>query len=371
MKVISTLAAMAAACLPLSAFAQSITPASHEDTIDLGSSGSVEVTVSTPTEGTATDLIDVVFLADNTGSMSSELSAVKAEAFNLLTALGLSGADIRYAVTSYFGDPVEGNTPGNTGSNDRFAAYNAIQTFTSDTTAVQGAINQWFASGGGDGPEAAIYSLHQIATGGADSESGVGSGIDLGFRSSATKIVVWFGDIGNHEDTVDVPEAIAALQAAGITVIAISSGGSLNRSGDSANQATRIVEATGGIEATAGSTDLAAVILDTLGDVTDTIDLNLTLSEMFPGLPVTVTCTSVGGCDDVGLGESRTFLISYNGMEVGTYTFTASVTGLSVSVDPIRITVVDGTPEVPVPAAAVLFLTGLAGFVARRKKARA
>lgn len=372
MRKLISIAAAIGALLPVAAMAQSITPATYTDTINEGESGSFKVTVTTPDSGPATDLIDIVFLADNTGSMGGEIAAIQAQALALLSTLEASGADINYAVTSYFGDPSESSfyAAGNLGSNSSSASYNAITPFTGDITTVQAGINQWFASGGGDGPEAAIYALYQIATNGALSTGGVGSGIDLGFRSGASKIVVWFGDIGNHEDTVTVPEAIAALQAAGITVIAINSGGNLNSFGDSPNQATNIVNATGGIETTASSSELVDAILDSIDDVTTFIDLELVLSETFPGLPVTVMCVSAEGCDDVGVGESRMFMVSYDGLAVGTYTFEATVTGLSVKVDPITIHVVGG-PEVPLPGAALLFLTGAGGLVARRKLRRA
>lgn len=384
MRKLHMLAAMAALIIPGTSYAQSITPESFSDTIALGTSGDFDVTVSTPTSGPATDLLDIVFLADNTGSMGGEIGAVQSEATRLLSELTGTGADINFGVTSYFGDPVEfsaGSPAGNDdGTNNSRVPYNVLTPLTSDTTAVQDGIDLWRASGGGDGPEGGLFALHQIATDGGATDgtatrpdlAGLSTGIDLGFRPGATKIVVWFGDIGQHTNTVDVPEAITALNDAGITVLAINSGGNLNFGGDTLAQATDITTATGGLEAAAGSADLVDTILSLIGTATSTVDLGLTLSETFPGLPTTVTCISPEGCDDVGLGESRVFNIAYDGDEVGVYTFAASVDGLSgLSVDPIRITVTDAGAPVPLPAAALFFGTGLAGFAMRRKRQRA
>ncbi|MGG5891159.1 hypothetical protein ACLF3G_29235, partial [Falsiroseomonas sp. HC035] len=110
-----------------------------------------------------------------------------------------------------------------------------------------------FASGGGDTPEANFFGLQQVATSGGatdglgstDVAGGFGTGANTGWRSGAGKVVVWFGDASSHTTTVSQAEAIAALQANGVTVVGIntqSAGFGIDQSG----QASANTGATGG-----------------------------------------------------------------------------------------------------------------------------
>jgi len=86
---------------------------------------------------------------------------------------------------------------------------------------VQNAINAWSAGGGADRPESQLYALYKIAADPA-----------IGWRTGASKVVVWFGDNPGHDPVpnaatglgFDITEAVTtkALQDAGIRVIAIS-----------------------------------------------------------------------------------------------------------------------------------------------------
>jgi len=87
--------------------------------------------------------------------------------------------------------------------------------------AVQSAVNVWTAAEGSDSSEGQLWALQQVATDPA-----------IGWRPGAKRIVVWFGDAPGHDPVcaaisgaaADVTEATAtaALQAASITVVAVS-----------------------------------------------------------------------------------------------------------------------------------------------------
>lgn len=374
------LIAAGAAMFSLPAAAQSITPDSFSDMIDVGGMTMETFTVTTPDTGPATDLVDIFFLADNTGSMGSEIAAVQTGAAGLLTDILGTGLDAAFGVGAYFGDPVEGVALGGPGIGQMGsgAAYSLITPITTDTMAVTDGIDDWTASGGGDTPEGGLFALHQVATeGGAtdgvgSSDGGVGTGLTTGWRAGSTKVIVWFGDRGQHEETVDVAEAISALTGEDVIVVAISVGGDLNSSGDTPGQATAIADATGGLDLTGvTSSTIVDTILAAVGDVTSTIDLDLVASTSFPGLDVMIECVSVAGCDGVGAGESRDFKVKYTGAMAGLYEFDLCVPGLKGVCSAQSILVKGDRPsDVPVPAALPLLISGLAGlgFASRRKK---
>lgn len=375
--------AVVAALFAAPAAAQSISPTSFSDTVGVGGMTMETFTVTTGAEGPATNLVDIVFLADNTGSMGSAIGTVKANATSLLADILATGLDAHFGVASYFGDPIEGVTPGGPSLGNFGNAFNLITQLTDDSTAITAGINAWFASGGGDGPEGGLFALQQLATSGANTSGGIGTGLDPLWRPGAQKVIVWFGDINQHDETVDVAEAIAALTGEDVIVIAISTqpgptlgldgtccGGAHNHGPD---QAADIVAATGGLDLTSSTSGIVDAIVAAVSDVTSTIDLSLIPANGdFSGLTIDVTCISVEGCDGVGAGESRDFKVTFTGDTPGSYAFDLVVPGLSGVASAIDITVTGELSEVPVPAALPLLLTGLAGlgFASRRRRPR-
>ena len=93
--------------------------------------------------------------------------------------------------------------------------YRLNQAITASIPAAQAGINAWAAGGGGDTPECQLFALQTLATSPA-----------TGFRIGSSRIVVWFGDQPGHDPCNGATEATAtaALIAAGIRVIAISTG---------------------------------------------------------------------------------------------------------------------------------------------------
>lgn len=201
--------------------------------------------------------IDVYFLTDSTGSMTSIIDAVRARVDEILTELVTAaskvGADVHFGVGNYrdMDSPV----------GERFA--HQVRLSASPESAADG-IRAWAVGGGGDTAEGQFYALDQLAQ---------PPGGSIGWRDDAKRIVVWIGDAPGHDPicqavsglSYDITElsVTAKLQAESIFVLAISaSNPGLNADpvplstgapyvgtctiGGTAGQGSRIAAATGG-----------------------------------------------------------------------------------------------------------------------------
>ena len=230
---------------------------------------------------------DVVFLMDNTGSMGGPITNTKRNASTILDAISggdprFAGIDTRYAVATYWGDPREymsgpwfcaretcpwswcerywcegGRWPhycsrwGYCGSSDPTTAarkaFKINQALTDSKSLVQRGMNEWRPCSspggcGGDWAEANFFALHQLATGGGQtdgkcidplgahdgkpsagtcSDKGFASGYDVNWRDDAGRIILWFGDACSWSTTVDKSEVTAALLANNVIVAGI------------------------------------------------------------------------------------------------------------------------------------------------------
>lgn len=109
---------------------------------------------------------DIAFVFDDSGSMWGEIAGMKEEVKNLTDTIEGQGIDTRYALVS-FKDVVEVDLP-----------------FTDDATELKSTVDDLWASGGGDFPEANFDAIEQA--------------IDLDFRSDAQKVIVDITDALSH-----------------------------------------------------------------------------------------------------------------------------------------------------------------------------
>ena len=344
------------ACLGLASFglpslgwAGSISPATYNDSIDLGEEITVPAVVQLDSGAPAVSRVDVFFLADNTGSMGDFINAVKSNIDTILDTISgatadprFDGIDVAFGVGRYLGDPgVESVAPG--------TAYELQQAITTDLAAAKAAVADWDAAGGGDRPEGNFFALQQIATDGAptdglgatDPPGGFSTGSVTGWRAGAGRVIVWAGDEPSHTTTVSILEARLALIDAGIEVAALN----LDEAGegiDENNQASEIVAAAGGTleNDVSGTTGTINAILDAVATVTDTIDITFsTVPAPVPGLDVVLACTDAQGCTDVPAGESRTFSWTITGQTSGTHDFDVVADGVAGAVAEVSIEV--------------------------------
>jgi len=132
--------------------------------------------------------LDLAFVIDTTGSMSSTIDAVKNQVDAVADKLAAGTSSYRMAVVSFRDQPAY------TGDPDDYAGR-VDQGFTSDAGAVKSAVAKLSASGGGDTPESAY--------------SGITSALNLDWRPGVKKEVIVFTDAPAHD-----PEPVSGLTAA-------------------------------------------------------------------------------------------------------------------------------------------------------------
>ena len=341
-----------------SAMAASIDPATFSGTLTVGDAVTIHKTITLDAGGA--DLVDLYFLADNTGSMGGIINNAKAGASAILGALP---TNTNVGVGRYLGDCSEAGLAA--GCDESYIGTHENAPLSSDLTAAQTGINSWVASGGGDLPEGNFDAMRVVSQ-------------DTSWRSGSQRLMVWFGDATSHTESTDMAGAIAALNAAGVTVIAFNSYGAGfgidGTYGGDANQASTIAAATGGAMYTnftaLSGTDFSDAVTSAISTATSTLDLVFGtdfFSIYAGGLSFSFTCTDALGCMDVGGGESRTFDVTITALAAGTYDFTVGADGVAArEID--HIVVSDGT-TVPEPGILGLLALGLVGIGAgyRRK----
>lgn len=142
---------------------------------------------------------DVVFLIDNTGSMTDKIQHVNDNLFSF--ANSLSNCNVQYSVISY-GDISEGPSQ--------------IFSFTSDVNTVKSNIVSMKRTGGGDGPESALEGIKDAI-----------SYLGTNGRSDATKQVILITDANYHysgdgsQSTLTKDGVAALVQDSGVTLSSV------------------------------------------------------------------------------------------------------------------------------------------------------
>jgi uncharacterized repeat protein (TIGR01451 family) len=236
-----------------------VDPNPYSTTLASGASVTITKTVHTPA---IPPNPDIVFLADNTGSMEVPVSNVASNAGAIMNEVSSgvpSGSVAEFAAADYMDLENCSSDPW---------AFNVDQALTTNTSDVQTGINTWPGHvttyhGGCDTPESWINALWTIANGG------------IGFRSNSTRVIVQFGDATSHDPNFGhtLSDAISALQGAGIEVLFVPvSDGSPDGGLDGAGQATAVASATGGqVLPDAPPNDVASAILSGLANLPVTV----------------------------------------------------------------------------------------------------
>lgn len=270
-------------------------------------------------------LFDVYFLADTTGSMGGIINAVKAGATNILNTLSGMFPNMAFGAGNYKDFASAPPDP---------YCFQPQQPLNVNKALTQAAINNWNASGGGDGPEGQLFALHQIATNNV-----------IGWRPGAQRILVWFGDAPGHDPICApqfAPKAISemlpasatvenvktALQTAKIKVLAISTNtGFANGLDDTptqgsypcpnagtAGQGTRIATATGG-SYTSGvnAATISATIISMVTAATNLFN-NIKLVPAGATAPFVTSISPAGGYGPVdNKGHDYVFKVTFTG----------------------------------------------------------
>ena len=355
------LCAAAVTLCPGQAIAGSITPSTFNASIAIGETVKVVKKIVTDAGG---GLVDFLLLADNTGSMGGVIDNVQTVANQLVTNLKTTYVGSQFAVARYLGDPSE--------SGETFSsAYQVIQKNTASDAATVAAIGSWFASGGGDGPEANFYALQQGVQNGATTCPGLGStsgfcgtsGQTVDWRPSARKVVLWFGDAPSHQNTVTMDNIKAILGSEKASLVALNSGSASTaldsnfsdggQAGDQASTVTSSLGAQGALINNFASVPIADILTTVeaaVGAVTATQDVSLSVVGGVPaGLEVSFDCTDPLGCTDVIGGDSREITMAVKGLIAGEYNFSVVAPGVAGAIEQDRIVVGDGDVTVPGP----------------------
>ncbi|HEV7302428.1 MAG TPA: vWA domain-containing protein [Tepidisphaeraceae bacterium] len=272
-----------------------------------------QVSVTLPPGSPEID-VDVFFLVDTTGSMGSLIDSVKTGFANIANELisDLPNADLHFAAAE-FKDFEDGGSFSN--------GLEIDQSLTSNLSAVQGAINGWSASGGGDTPEQNLAAMEKLAN----------NWSLYGGRQGAQQIVIYAADILGWEDgakgypypSLDV--VIGSLVAADVAVYALSNygvGERLDADGyldwylqipeDGRKQGSAIAAGTGGeIFYNVNFGDVASVSDTITGSITSAVN-DITVDVIASDLSVQFTNTT-GVVGVIHPGDTATFDVTFTG----------------------------------------------------------
>jgi hypothetical protein len=269
------LATMLALLLGVSLVAADVDPPTVEATLKAGESLQVTKTVTVPD---VPPKLDLFFLVDLTGSYWDDLEYnIKPKAPDIFDDVRAAVPDSQFGLGSFQDFPFEPwGWPDD-------VAYSLRQGMTADRATWLAAVNAMAAYGGRDGPESQYEALFQTATGAGkemppttdgdyDDLGEIAPGQDPSFRADAAKVLAITTDAPFHTpgdstcyDSPGCPfdypgasrdDTVDALNAVGITVIAIKAPGAGSEMDD-------LAAATGGTVKTtdASSTEIAEAII--------------------------------------------------------------------------------------------------------------
>jgi hypothetical protein len=182
---------------------------------------------------TAIPALDVFFLMDTTGSMYGEISNLKTSlSGTVVPQIQAALANTHFGVGAFEDFPDDGDSNGRGPDGTLDQPFKLRQAITGTTASVQTALDGLITGtspigGGGDGPEAGIEALYQVATGdGLSSPSptsvpahhtGVGG---VGFRTGVMPVIVSISDAASHTNGSVDPNSCGLPYQADVDAVA-------------------------------------------------------------------------------------------------------------------------------------------------------
>jgi subtilase family serine protease len=212
-----------------------LSPSQFDLTLSQGQLVEQNVTI-TRGQGETSEIYDVVFLFDISGSFDDDISAFRTQAQSIMTAMTQELGDVQFGVTTFSDFPFE--PWGDSWIGDE--AFYLDQPLTADTSQVQNVLTSIYTRYGNDGPESQLEALYQTATGagrdinndGDFDDKGELQPTNIGWRRGSRRIIFFATDAEFHKNTdtgYEVPqypgpsceETIAALTDNGIAVVGL------------------------------------------------------------------------------------------------------------------------------------------------------
>ncbi len=345
----------------LPAFGDAITPDTFTGNIpSVGGTISVAKTVTVTQQ--LSSALDIMFLVDTTGSMSSSISSVSSGFSSIVSSIAAIAPNVAFGLGEYkdVGDAFVYQRDANIGSTN---------------AQVQTALAALSAGGGGDTPEGGLYGLAQVAS-------------TTSWRPGSQRFVIWVGDAPGHDPSgptnVTEAAAIAALTGANINVFAASatSGPGLDAAcgsapgppsnGCLANQAQRIATGTSGSDlGTFNGAAIATAIQNAIVTSLNTYSVvSLAASGLPAGIGLNITPGSISGSFDRSITRTFNFNVTFTGNAPGTYDFSinALLDGRTIATENDHITV-GGVSSVPEPSTLVM-ISAAFGLLLLGRRAR-
>ena len=225
--------------------------------------------------GSADKKVDLFFVLDSTGSMSSSITAVKENVAEFARYMGEKGITLRIGLIDYKDITADGNDS-TVVHEVNFSPWLSVSDFITELTKVS-------VAGGGDGPETPIDALGLLTDGA------------MGWSSDAYKFAMLVTDAdyktNNQHGIADMDDMIQKLQAADIQVSVVTNSNYMDDYGTLAGY-------TGGIQADLHS-DFGPLLQEyadaVIGSTQPMKDYTIVVKEQTTGLPVSGATVSWRG----------------------------------------------------------------------------
>ncbi len=261
------------------------TPIEVDLNFGLGSDVTKTVSVKLP-QNIIYDKVDILFLADVSGSYDDDIAQFKSQAAALVDTFVSSGTNVQIGVASFSDFP---SYPYGSQSSGDFA-YLLNQPLTGDRDKILSAINSLTARNGEDTKESQLEALYQAASGLGRAVDGVPqaniAAFSVGWREGSLPIIFLATDAGFHDSDYEpaypgagFEETVNYLNSRHIRIYGLQSGYSVSDVAD-------VVRATGGqhFSLSSDSSEIVAAVESALIDASSVVRVSLRKNGDFANL---------------------------------------------------------------------------------------